>query len=600
MKKLLYLGSAIAVALALSTHLVSAGSKPSGRGTVTLIHIGDIHGHMVPRPNARSDSNGRMEGGLARMYTKIKEIRERNEDTLLLNTGDTVQGSAEALFTRGQALINILNLFGIDAHAPGNWDFVYGSSRFLETFSGVGGKSPLAPWNAVACNLYYSTSAEDPKTPFPAAVQGKLVLPPYRIVREGNLKIGILGFTTNRGVAAVGPTATRGFKYTQGDTELPYYIDLLRNKEGVDLLVLISEQELANNLRLTDTYPGVDVVLSADMHEETSKAIVGKNGTLLVEEGQDGTQVGELTLTVANKKVVSYTWTQHLIDESIFPNPIIAAKILWERWPFVSGKGFKPGQTTTVGGNTTTLLRPIDTVVGYTTIPLHRSNFSDEDLPAVVEGSSHNFLTDAFRWAAGSDFATLRGFRYGTHILPGPITMEDLYHFLPIAPRIAKAGPIYGKQLKDQVENSSRSVFDPNPRNWRGGWMFGYSGVSFDLDVYQPYGSRGSNIKVNGVPIDPNATETTPGATAYHVAGYWYADDPDTINNCGNCAAGTITPLVDEQGNPLDATEIVVRYLNSLPNRTVTPTLHRINLLRPLPAPRYGFPVMQPLQGSQP
>ena len=96
----------------------------------------------------------------------------------------------------------------------------------------------------------------------------------------------------------------------------------------------------------------------------------------------------------------------------------MAKKIFEVRRPLVSGWGYVPNQTVTIGGNTTTLLRPIDSVVGYTTIPLHRSNFSHEDMPAAVEGSSHDFLTDAFRWAAGSDFAALRGFRYGTHIPP--------------------------------------------------------------------------------------------------------------------------------------------------------------------------------------
>lgn len=85
---------------------------------VTLIHIGDIHGHLMPRPNLRSDSSGRPEGGLARMHGLIEQIRKKRKHTLLLNTGDTIQGSAEALFTRGQALVDVINPFRIDAYAP--------------------------------------------------------------------------------------------------------------------------------------------------------------------------------------------------------------------------------------------------------------------------------------------------------------------------------------------------------------------------------------------------------------------------------------------------------------------------------------------------
>ena len=104
----------------------------SMRHDVTLIHVGDFHGHLVPRPDCRQGSNGAHLGGLAHVFTKIEEIRARAQHSVLINTGDTVQGSAEVLYTRGQAIVDVLNDFGIDAFAPGNWDFVYGTERFLE------------------------------------------------------------------------------------------------------------------------------------------------------------------------------------------------------------------------------------------------------------------------------------------------------------------------------------------------------------------------------------------------------------------------------------------------------------------------------------
>ena len=588
--------AAIAMAMLFVAPVLAGDDSTPGTGSVTLIHTGDIHGHLVPRPNVRSDSTGHLEGGLARVATTVNRIRSQRgyKNTLLINTGDTLQGSAEAMFSRGQVMIDVLNLFGVQAHAPGNWDYLYGPDRFLETFVGTNGNPPLANWNALAANLYYSTLAEDPTTPYPDKA-GQRVLPPYSIKTVDNVKVGILGLTTRRGIAAIGPRVNKGFKFTSGATELPYYINILRNTEKVDLIVLISELELANAIVLVETYPGVDVVLSADMHEKTIKPIVVRTGTILVEEGQDGTMVGELTLKVANHKLASWGWKPHIITDEIDENKLVAYKVKQVRKPFVSGS-FVPGQTVTIGGNTTTLLRPVDAVVGYTAIDLHRSNFSNEDMPAVVEGSSHNFLTDAFRWATGSDFAAIRGFRYGTHIPPGPITMGDIYHFLPVAARIAKAYPVYGKQIKDQVENSTRSAFDTNTENWRGGWMFGYSGASYDLDASQPYYNRGSNIRINGELINPTDTSVR----AFSAAGYWFADDPTTINNCGACSGvgGAIEVVKDAAGNPLDSTEIVVNYLQTLPGMTANPTLHRINILRPLPPPLFEFKEMQPLRGA--
>src|SRR5438105_11159703 len=125
---------------------------PAEAAEITLIHMGDVHGHLMPRPSVRGETTAKTEGGLARMYTKINEIRAQRTrgKTLLLNTGDTIQGSAEALFTRGQALVDVLNRFKIDAYAPGNWDWVYGVDRTLELFAGASAK---APWHALAANV---------------------------------------------------------------------------------------------------------------------------------------------------------------------------------------------------------------------------------------------------------------------------------------------------------------------------------------------------------------------------------------------------------------------------------------------------------------
>jgi 2',3'-cyclic-nucleotide 2'-phosphodiesterase (5'-nucleotidase family) len=214
---------------------VSAGSKDKGGNNndsaveLTLIHIGDIHGHLIPRPHLRSDGNGKMQGGLARLYSKIEDIREDNENTLLINTGDTIQGSAEALHTQGQALVDVINKFDIDFFAPGNWDFVYGTERFQQLFAG---KDPQAPWNGLAANLYFNGAPYENRT-------GERVLPPYKIITIDGVKIGVLGFTAERGPKAIGAGVVRGFRYSRGDAEMAEFVPLLRPQ--VDVLLVISE-----------------------------------------------------------------------------------------------------------------------------------------------------------------------------------------------------------------------------------------------------------------------------------------------------------------------------------------------------------------------
>jgi sulfur-oxidizing protein SoxB len=566
----------------ITEHALAKG-KPLGGGDggkndieITLIHIGDIHGHLIPRPNLRSDGTGRLEGGLARMYTQIKNIRDSRDNTLLINTGDTTQGSAEALYTRGQALVDVMNLFDIDYFAPGNWDFVYGTERFHELFVG---ENPAAPWNSLAANLYYDGYPYADKT-------GERVLPPYAIKTIDGVKIGILGFTTERGPKVIGAEVVEGFRFTKGDAEVAEFVTVLTEQENVDLILMISELGLANNIRLAEANPGIDILLSSDMHEETPEPVITSTGTLVIEMGQDGTRVGELTLKLRKGEVVEKDFTMHVIDERIKENKSVARKVAEVRKPFVAGKGFK---THTNPINGTKLTKPIDSVIGYASIGLHRSNFTQEDTPAVIEGSSHDFLTDVFRVMGNADLGVIRGFRYGTHISAGPIKLEDIFHYIPIGPFIAR-GEVSGQQIKNILENSADGSLNPDVSKWRGGWLFGWSGISFDLDPYATLGQRISNVRVldseTGVmaPLDLAAT--------YTLAGYNYDSEPNLINKA---PAQNVVQVTDEKGKAIDATEVVAEYLK---DHDADPDLNRIRLLSPLPAPVYGNPELQPLQGA--
>jgi len=648
----------------------------AGSGNVTLIQTGDIHGHLVPRPNLRSDSLGHsMEGGVARMYTIIKDLRkeatEKGVDrSLLINTGDTLQGSGEALFSRGQVMIDVLNLFGYVAHTPGNWDYLYGTARFEETFKGSATAAPLANWNALSANLYYTNQFDPTAVCGRADASGnkfKRVLPAYSIKQVGNVKVGILGLTTARAIAAVGTSVTQNYSFTDSKTEVPCFVDVLRNQEKVDVVVMISEMEMARDIQIAETNASnPDVILNSDMHERTTDPIVitRANGTqtLIVEQGQDGTVVGQLKLKVKNGKITEWDFKQHVVTEDIKEDATVAAKVAQVRAPYVAGT-FESGKKVTVGGNTTELLRPVDEVIAFTEVGLHRSNFVDEDMPAVVEGTSHNLIADAMTAVSGAESASIRGFRYGTHVPAGwPITMEDIYHYVPIAAKLGRTTKACGADLKFAIEQSTQGTFASDPTLWAGGWMFGYNGVSFDLDACdgllgatptpvngptlalptRPWGTnRGSNIKVNGTPLkemdiyDSRATiggvanptfqqclsaDGGPAYEGYKVAGYWYADDKTTINNCNPCRGRQVQVVktdgsvvqVAGPGAPatlppseelMDITEAVVQYLRVNLGGTVTEAnlpIHRLTVKR-LPTinpPGYNFKMIQPLKGA--
>jgi hypothetical protein len=206
---------------------------------------------------------------------------------------------------------------------------------------------------------------------------------------------------------------------------------------------------------------------------------------------------------------------------------------------------------------------------------------------------------------AGTQIGAIRGFRYGTHVAPGPVKLEDLYHYMPIGPRIAR-GTIAGQAVKIQIENPANGSLNPDPRNWTGGWLFGFSGVTFDFDPYQIAGSRASNILVGGEPL-----VTAPG-TAYSYASYWYDTDPTLINRVPatnievavrdpDTQEALFVPVADIGGyEQMDGTEVVAEYLQDHLGETLeTLDTHRVNLLLPLPSPVFGNAEVQPLRGAR-
>lgn len=566
----------LAVVVGMTLASFSLAHAGTGSGEVTFIHMGDLHGHLIPHPNVRSDGKGQNEGGVARIYSLIEDIRRANpRQTMLVNTGDTLHGGAEALFTQGGAMIKVLNLFGIDAYAPGNWDFVYGADKFVEYFVS---KPAKANWNPVISNLYYDGY------PGAEAKSGQHVVAPYTIKTINGLRIGILGFTSDRGPQAGDPNITKGLKFTDGAAEYAKYVKVLRDEENVDLVVVISELGLHSNLTLADQIPGVDIILSSDKHEITIEPIVSKNGTLLVEQGMDGQAIGELKVKVKKGEIVDKKYVSHRITDSIKANPTIAAAVKSVRRSYVAGPQFQAGKVRNPF-NGSFLRYPIDTVIGQTKIPLYRSNFSGEVMPAVIEGSSHDFLADAFRAMTGAQLGAITGFRYGTTVGVGPIKLEDIYHYMPIGPQIAK-GQLTGAQIKKKLEGKAQGE-QGREGEWVNGWTAGYSGLTADFDPLAPAGNRFSNIVVNGKPLDP--------AASYTVAGFYYDQVPTLINRI---PAQDIAVLKDKDGSVLDGTDVVKSYVESLADRTVTADnlrLNRIRLLNPLPAEEHGIREMQPL-----
>ncbi len=596
-------------------------STTAATRSFTIIQMGDIHGHLQPRDNVRSDSTGRKEGGLARMKTKINQIRSANPYNLLINTGDTTQGSGEALYTRGKAMVDVLDLFGINVFAPGNWDWVYGKDRFIEHF--VASTYPSTPkakrWGAVAANVYHA-GVSPPAT----------ILPPTMFKMINGIKIGIIGCTTNRGPQAVGLWVSDGLTYTDCFNEVKTLATAFRSATrpssgsgdpggAVDLVIVASEIEIGRNiqmLKLLTAEQHVDAVFNADMHEEVKipiKVITAAGFTsMIVEQGMDGTALGEMKLEVDTAKPVGYklvktTYTQHTIDDSLSEDSTVKSKVTEVSKPYNLLGYVKPTtcDSTSIYWNMfseTCLHGPLNVPVGMSAVPLHRSNFADEAVPAVLEGSSHDWIADAIRWWASSDFASVRGFRYGTSIKPGTAIMRnDLYHYVPIGPRVAKVSRITPLQMRNQVDNSSRSVFGSDPGvDWRGGWMFAYSANGFNLQ-FDPYSISAVDANTtNGNPRyavppagtpDPFAAFRKPSrARSMTVIAPCASLPPAEQTSCVGYAATYMTNNTDGDWTPSwGATLTASTVYNLAPGNSTDPTqnwkLTAVSITKPFQAP---------------
>ena len=115
--------------------------------------------------------------------------------------------------------------------------------------------APTVPWPSIASNLYYATPDAGMRSPY-VDVTGERVLPPFVVRTIGEVRVGIIGITTTRGPRALGRESTRGLTFTPGDAELTTIVARLRERESVDLVVVASELELANNVRIAEATRG--------------------------------------------------------------------------------------------------------------------------------------------------------------------------------------------------------------------------------------------------------------------------------------------------------------------------------------------------------
>ena len=441
-------------------------SKPQ---TISILQTTDVHCQIHPHDELFWENEKavfRKTGGYAYIATLLKELKKKNPNTYTIDTGDMFQGSELSVETTGAAFVPILNALSYDLYLPGNWEVIYGKKR-MQTLLG----SLDAP--KICTNMYHDLG--DGK-------RGELIFQPYDIWHVAGAKIGFLGYTDPLVPIRQSPNYSKGIIYTPPEDNLPHYVDVLRNQEQCSYVIIIAHLGLSQQIALANKpeCEGVNYILGGDTHERVRKPIVCKYSKV-VEPGAFGSFIGKLDLTILDGKVISDSYELiEVASPKIKPDPKIA-NLLKEKESVYQEQ--------------------INTVVGYSTIPLYRY--------FVVENPIDTMILSALHWKFPEiDINLSNGFRFcppkTTPDETGniPITNGFVFDMLPVDSTVRTA-KVSGKQLINWLEKELNNVFATDASKRFGGWVVKFKGMEVQFNAFAEMGTRVQSITVKNVPIDP-------------------------------------------------------------------------------------------------
>lgn len=424
---------------------------------LTILQLNDTHAYLEPHQEMFWESGTtkyRKAGGFAKIAGYLKQLRQEQQGVLALDCGDTFHGTYPAVASKGEVMVPVLNELGL-AGMTAHWEFAYGPEQFRKLTAQLN-------YPMLAINVY-------------AKETDKLVFAPYTLKEINDLKIGIVGVACNIVDKTMPPHFSEGIYFTQGNEELPGYIQKLKQEEKVDLIILISHLGFPQNMKLLSEVEGVDVCLSSHTHYRTSKAI--KQGqTIVIESGCHGSFLGRLDLTLENGKVSDYKHELVEVSDELPVDGRMQELVQQAVAPYQKELNQKVGETATV---------------------LDRNN--------ILEATMDNFLLQSMLQATGAELAFSNGWRYGAPIVPGPVTLNDLYNIIPMNPPVQTV-ELKGQELQEMLEENLEKTFAPDPYAQQGGFVKRCMGLKAFIKIEAPKGTRIQKLFVNGEELDMRRT----------------------------------------------------------------------------------------------
>jgi len=434
-----------------------AGTMNEPARALTLLQINDTHGYLESHPELFWKGGQAIylsAGGYARIKTIFEHARhEASGPVFAFDNGDTFHGTYAAVHTKGEALVDPVNALDLDAWTA-HWDFAYGVPRLKELAGRL--NHPL-----LAINCYDKQTGERP-------------FKVYTVIERGGLRVGVIGIAATIIDKTMPPHFSEGLRFTLGNEELPEAIKTLREHERVHLVVVLSHLGFAQDVKLAHQVKGIDVLLSGHTHNRMERPFF-VNATPIIQSGCHGSFVGRLEVEVGGGAARVLNHELITVDESIAPDAAMQRLVDAALAPHRSA------------------LQPI---AGRTETALNRNT--------VLEATMDNFLLDAIAEEAGTQIAFSNGWRYGAPILPGPVTINDLWNIIPPNPPVSVVD-LTGRELWDMLEENLENTFAPDPYVQMGGYVKRCRGLTIYIKIENPRGARLQQIFVGDDPLDIHA-----------------------------------------------------------------------------------------------
>jgi sulfur-oxidizing protein SoxB len=397
-------------------------------------------------------------GGFAHLATLVKRLRAQRPSALLLDGGDTWQGSATSLWTRGQDMVDAAVLLGVDMMTA-HWEMTFGTERVLQLVrTGLKGRIEL-----LAQNIRTSDFGDPVFTPTS-----------HRVVNS--IPVAVIGQAFPYMPVAHPRTLVAGWTFGIRERELQAEVDAARAK-GASVVILLSHNGMDVDLKLAGRVRGIDAILGGHTHDAVPRPVVVGNAggaTLVTNAGSHGKFLAVLDLDVRGRQVRDYRYRLvPVISNLLAADPDMQRLIDRVRAPFVSR-----------------LAEPL--AVTEQTL-YRRGNFN---------GTFDQVILEALLRVRGAQVAFSPGFRWGTALLPGEtITMEDLMAQTAITYPWTTVNELSGEAIKATLEDVADNLFNPDPYAQQGGDMVRVAGLSYSIDPDAPLGRRIDDLRIDGAPL---------------------------------------------------------------------------------------------------